>query len=133
VQFELASTLEPFERGLHGALYDCRKRLNLLPLGSVPETGKVYLRPPTPITREAYGAGSLYTWGNGELGCLGHGEDDSHVGPKCVDALRGRQVCNSCSSDAFLVLRACTSLHAVAELLSKLRLHQSGLTDPTAP
>lgn len=85
--------MEPWEKGLRGAIWDCKKRLNLLPLGSVPETGKVYLRPPTAVTRDAYGAGSLYTWGNGELGCLGHGEDDSLVSPKCVDALRGRQVC----------------------------------------
>jgi hypothetical protein len=58
----------------------------------VEETGKEYLRPPTPVLRDTYGSGTLFAWGGGDLGCLGHGETDTHVYPKCVDGLRGRQV-----------------------------------------
>lgn len=46
-QFEIASVLAPHSRGVQGAVFDLRKKLNLLPLGAVPETGKVYLRPGT--------------------------------------------------------------------------------------
>lgn len=91
-QFEIAATLDPWSQAIHNACYDCRRRLNLLPLGSIPETGKMYLRPPTPVTRDLYGNGGLYSWGGGDFGCLGHGETDSLVAPKCLDALRGKQV-----------------------------------------
>ena len=91
-QFEIARDLDPTNQALHGACYDCRTRLQLMPLGSIPEVGKAYLRPPTPILRTTYGAGTVYTWGGGDGGCLGHADTDTIVAPKCVDVFRGRQV-----------------------------------------
>jgi alpha-tubulin suppressor-like RCC1 family protein len=38
------------------------------------------------------GAGELYTWGNGYLGILGHGDDIDQRTPKRVDALAGVNV-----------------------------------------
>ena len=92
VQFEIAHDLRPHDRTVASAMQDCKDKLGLHPVGFVKETGKEYLRPPTPVTRDLYGAGSMYSWGGGDLGCLGHGETDTMVYPKCIDALRGRQV-----------------------------------------
>ncbi len=91
-QFELAASLEPSNESIHTAGSECRQRLRLIPLGAVPEINRVYLRPPTPVSRQVLGAGSVFAWGGGSGGCLGLGEVENHLYPKCVDDLRGKYV-----------------------------------------
>ena len=38
------------------------------------------------------GAGKIYTWGVGDGGCLGHGDEEGSLVPKQVHALAGRQI-----------------------------------------
>lgn len=40
--------------------------------------------------------GELYTWGLGEYGRLGHGDNQTQVGPKLVEALAGKRVIQVC-------------------------------------
>ncbi len=56
--------------------------------------------------------GELYTWGRGNFGRLGHGNNEDHNLPVMVMALRGQQVvdvaCGSCDAQTLAVLESGT-------------------------
>ena len=91
-QFERATALDPWEEVLNRGWFTCRQKLKLLPIVAPPELKTKFIRPETPVLREVLGAGYVFAWGGGADGCLGHGETDVQVLPKCVDMLRGKHV-----------------------------------------
>ena len=44
--------------------------------------------------------GSVYSWGNGENGQLGHGDEEHQSAPKHVAALQGVRVCSVAAGNA---------------------------------
>ena len=36
--------------------------------------------------------GSVYSWGYGASGCLGHGSTNTYITPTCIDSLNGSRI-----------------------------------------
>ena len=71
LSYQRALALEPQNATLHKAL----------------QTAQGHLASP-----HALGAGSVFSWGRGEFGALGHGDTKDRALPRMVDALRGRRL-----------------------------------------
>lgn len=47
--------------------------------------------------------GSLYSWGSGRHGQLGHGNLKSETGPKCIEALEGIRIVDAACGGSFSI------------------------------
>ena len=50
------------------------------------------------------GEGNMFTWGKGEFGRLGHGDEENRTTPQCVEDLADKQIthhdCGFCDTSA---------------------------------
>ncbi|ETV83549.1 hypothetical protein, variant [Aphanomyces astaci] len=110
-----------------GALFSCGGgRAGQLGIGSYvnccEEPCRVPLPPDTTFVHIACGmnhsagvvdSGAVYTWGWGEQGRLGHGNEESHPSVKCVEGLRHVKVTTlSCGGAHSLALSSCKKVFA---------------------